>query len=77
MSYPKASSLWGGLVPAIAFVAFLGCSSSASQPVELTPSTPASTENAPTPPAAAETKTYDAGEFVNGKMWTFEYAPIE
>jgi hypothetical protein len=85
MLYPKGPSGWGRFTPAIAFVFFLGCSSSASQPAEPTPSTPEpqgatpapTAEPSPAPPTTAEIETYSAGEFDNGKMWTFEYAPLE
>jgi len=80
MLYPKGPNGWGRLTPAIAFVFFLGCSSSASQPAEPLPSTAAPQEAAPAPPPApapAAELEFEAGEFDNGKMWTFEYAPLD
>ncbi len=85
MPYPKGPRAWGRLAPAIAFVFLLGCSSSASQPAEPTPSTSEPREAAPVvTPAPAQPRlatagidTIRAGEFDNGKMWTFEYAPLE
>ncbi len=80
MHYPKGPSGWGRLAPAIAFAALFGCGSSATPPAEPTPSTseaaPTPTPAPPSPTATAELDVR-AGEFDNGKMWTFEYAPLE
>ncbi|UCC71193.1 MAG: S46 family peptidase [Gemmatimonadota bacterium] len=77
-----AHGIWVRLVLLPAFVLTAGCSTSTAPVSEPTPAAPeaAPVEVAePAPPALemAEVEEIEAGEFDNGKMWTFEYAPLE
>ncbi len=65
------------LIPA--FVLAVGCSTSAPPFSEPTPAAPADapTEVVDMPALPSEMIEVKAGEFDNGKMWAFEYAPLE
>jgi hypothetical protein len=85
MKNPNHPFLWGRLLPAAAFLLATGCSSTSGGDTEPAPSPepaaqvmPAAPE-ATLPPASSPTVAEDvkAGKFDNGRMWTFEYAPLE
>jgi hypothetical protein len=62
-----------------AFLLAAACSTSTTRVSEPTPTTPEATpeEPAEAPALPDATMEVEAGEFDNGKMWTFEYAPLE
>ncbi len=73
-------SIWarrGHLAPLAGLILAMGCGASAPPAQEPAPAVaPAATQPTALAPAAA-LDTVRAGEFDNGKMWTFEYPPLE
>ncbi len=74
------------LALAVAAWLFLGCSSTApveQEPAPATTPAPEAEESAVAPmpaftvPPMPSLEDVEAGRFINGKMWTFEYAPLE
>jgi hypothetical protein len=69
----------GRLVPAAALLLVVGCSSSSGGDPQPAPAADPTPEATAPPPAPTMTVMEDikAGKFDNGKMWTFEYPPLE
>ena len=84
MKNPNRSIAWARLAPAGTLLLVLGCGSTtggAQAPAPAAaPEAAVEAATAPTMPSAAELYGLDtvrAGKFDNGKMWTFEYPPLE
>ncbi|HSG82389.1 MAG TPA: S46 family peptidase, partial [Gemmatimonadota bacterium] len=68
-------SLWDRLVPFAALFLAMGCSSAGAPSQE--PAPQASPAELATPITPTPIQFAQAGEFDNGKMWTFEYPPLD
>ncbi len=83
MTAERSRHGWRRLVPVFALALFVGCSSSAGRVAEPTPTSTPESEATPAPTTAraltvtADVDTVRAGKFDYGKMWTFEYAPLQ
>ncbi len=79
MNDSRNSAIWGRLAALSSLLFALGCGATAGGVRE--PAMPATPEPTPEPsvaaPAAPGLDTIRAGRFDNGKMWTFEYPPLD
>ncbi len=68
---------WGRLAAVSALWLALGCGASTGAVREPVPTAPAAAPEATSPAEAPGLDTVRAGRFDNGKMWTFEYPPLD
>ncbi|UCC48505.1 MAG: S46 family peptidase [Gemmatimonadota bacterium] len=77
MNTKRPGAVWARMAPVAALALAVGCGARATAVTEPTPAPEPEPAPAVSIAAGIDLDTIRAGEFDNGKMWTFEYPPLE